>query len=226
MEIALPWAPHADASYVRRTEAPDRDADYELQRAELDDAERDRQIAMTPPQMPADLYDKAKVYFELVESIVVPDLDDISVRSDLAQVPSIAEYMSAHRLPDLDRSVLAGRHLDLTRTFSRHLMRYPFAGHPFAGIRAQSRHSGITFAHFEGHYKFRPPVVGPIRLTPDDPYVRKIAQRIHVVSRNRGPSRDAHLRNRRMRGGSGLTVASRPSVPPQRGRVRMITCFD
>ncbi len=39
MEIALPWAPHTDASYVRRTEAPDRDADYELQRAELDDAE-------------------------------------------------------------------------------------------------------------------------------------------------------------------------------------------
>ena len=145
MEIALPRAPHTDASYVRRTEAPDRDADYELQRAELDDAE-------TRP-----------------------------ICSDLAQVPSIAEYMSAHRLPDLDRSVLAGRHLDLTRTISGHLMRYPFAGHQFAGIRAQSRHSGITFAHFEGHYKLRPLVVGPIRLTPDDPDVRRIAQRIHLV---------------------------------------------
>lgn len=64
---------------------------------------------------------------------------------------------------------------------SGHLMRYPFAGHQFAGIRAQSRHSGITFAHFEGHYKLRPPMVGPIRLTPDDPDVRRIAQRIHLV---------------------------------------------
>ena len=175
---------------------------------------------------PADLYDKAKVYFELVESIVVSDLDDISVRSDLTQVPSIAEYLSAHRLPDLDRSVLAGRHLDLTRTISGHLMRYPFAGHQFAGIRAQSRHSGITFAHFEGHYRLRPPVVGPIRLTPDGPDVNCGFGNELRRSRNRGPSRDAHLRNQRMRGGSGLTVASRPSVPPQRGRVRMIKCFD
>lgn len=127
MEIALPWALHVDASYVERTESPERDADPELQQAELDDAERDRQIAVTPPQMPTDLYEKAKVYVELAEPIVVLDLDDISVRRDLARVPAIAEFMSAHGLPDLDRSVLAGRHLDLTRTISGYLMRHPFA---------------------------------------------------------------------------------------------------
>ena len=181
MEIALPWVLHTDASYVQRTEAPESAADSELQQAELDDAERDREVAMTPPHMPADLYDKAKVYVELAESIVVLDLDDISVRRDLAQVPSIAEYMSANGLPDLDRSVLAGRHLDLTRIVSGHLIRHPFAGHQFAGIQAQSRHSGMTLALFEGHYKLRTPMVGPIRLTPDDPDVLRIAQRIRLV---------------------------------------------
>lgn len=62
IEIALPWRMHADASFVQRTESPERDADSELQQAELDDADRDRAIAMKPARMPADLYDKAKVY--------------------------------------------------------------------------------------------------------------------------------------------------------------------
>ena len=70
---ALPWSLHADGSYVQRTEAPERDADSELQQAELDDAERDRVIAMKPAQMPADLCDKAKVYAALAEPIVVLD---------------------------------------------------------------------------------------------------------------------------------------------------------
>jgi len=52
----------------------------ELQQAELDDANRDREIAMKPTQMPADLYDKAKVYVTLAEPIIVLGLDDISIR--------------------------------------------------------------------------------------------------------------------------------------------------
>jgi hypothetical protein len=122
IESALPWSLHPDASYVQRTEAPERDADSELQQAELDDAERDRVIAMKPAQMPADLYDKAKVYVALAEPIVVLDLDDISVRRDLAQIPEIAAKMRERDLPDLD----------LTRTISGHLMRRPFGGHDFA----------------------------------------------------------------------------------------------
>jgi hypothetical protein len=129
IESTLPWRLHPDASYVQRTEAPERDADSELQQAELDDAERDRVLAMTPAQMPATLYDKAKVYAALAEPIVVLDLDDISVRRDLAKIPEIAEKMREYELPDLDRSVLTGRHLDLTRLISGYLMRRPFGGH-------------------------------------------------------------------------------------------------
>jgi len=108
IESALPWSLHVDASYAQRTEPPERDSDWELQQAELDDAERDRIIAMRPAHMPADLYDKAKVYVALAEPIVVLDLDDISVRRDLAQIPEVALRMREHGLSDLDRSVLMG----------------------------------------------------------------------------------------------------------------------
>ena len=181
IESALPWSLHPDASYVQRTEAPERDADSELQQAELDDAERDRVIAMKPAQMPADLYDKAKVYVALAEPIVVLDLDDISVRRDLAQIPEIAAKMRERDLPDLDRSVLTGRHLDLTRTISGHLMRRPFGGHDFAGVRALSRHAGSSYVLFEGRYRFGTRMVGPINLTPEDPDVIKSAQRLRLV---------------------------------------------
>ncbi len=181
IEIALPWNLHPDASYVQRTESPERDADSELQQAELDDADRDRVIAMKPAQMPADLYDKAKVYVTLTEPIVVLDLDDISVRRDLAQIPEVAGRMRAHGLPDLDRSVLTGRHLDLTRTISGFVMRNQFAGHHFAGIRALSRHAGASYILFEGRYHLGARMVGPINLTPEDPDVIKSALRLRLV---------------------------------------------
>jgi len=78
---------------------------------------------MKPARMPADLYDTAKVYVALAEPIVVLDLDDIGVRRDLAQIPEIAERMRENGLPDLDRSVLTGRHL----AYSAHDTRFgPF----------------------------------------------------------------------------------------------------
>ena len=181
IESALPWSLHPDASYVQRTEAPERDADSELQQAELDDAERDRVIAMRPAQIPADLYDKAKVYVALAEPIVVLDLDDISVRRDLVQIPEIAAKMREYDLPDLDRSVLTGRHLDLTRTISGHLMRRPFGGHDFAGVRVLSRHAGSSYILFEDRYRLGTRMVGPINLTPEDPDVIKSAQRLRLV---------------------------------------------
>ena len=181
IEIAMPWAFHPHASYVQQTEAPEHDIDSELQQAELDDAERDRVIAMKPAHMPADLYDKAKVYVALAEPIVVLDLDDISVRRDLARIPEIAARMRAHGLTDLDRSVLMGRYLDLTRTISGYLMRQPFAGHHFAGIRALSRHAGSSYVLFEGRYKLGTRMVGPINLTPEDPDVIKSALRLRLV---------------------------------------------
>jgi hypothetical protein len=181
IENALPWSLHPDASYVQRTEAPERDADSELQQAELDDAERDRVIAMKPGQMPTDLYHKAKVYVALSEPIVVLDLDDISVRRDLAQISEIAAKMREHDLPDLDRSVLTGRHLDLTRTISGYLMRRPFGGHDFAGVRALSRHAGTSYVLFEGRYRLGTRLVGAINLSPEDPDVIKSAQRLRLV---------------------------------------------
>jgi len=181
IEIALPWNLHPDASYVQRTESPERDADSELQQAELDDADRDRAIAMRPARMPADLYDKVKVYVALAEPIVVLDLDDIGVRRDLAQIPEIAERMREHRLPDLDRSVLTGRHLDLTRTISGYVMRNRFAGHQFAGLRTLSRHAGASYVLFEGRYQLGTRMVGPINLTPEDPDVIKSALRLRLV---------------------------------------------
>lgn len=181
IENALPWSLHPDASYVQRTEAPERDVDSELQRAELDDADRDREIAMQPAHMPADLYDKAKVYVALAEPIVVLDLDDISVRRDLAQIPEITARMHEHELPDLDRSVLTGRYLDLTRAISGYLMRQPFGGHHFAGIRALSRHAGTSYVLFEDRYRLGTRMAGPINLTPDDPDVIKSAARLRLV---------------------------------------------
>jgi len=181
IEIALPWSLHVDASYAQRTEAPERDIDPELQEAELDDAERDRMIAMRPAHMPADLYDKAKVYVALAEPIVVLDLDDISVRRDLAQIPEVAARMREHGLSELDRSALTGRYLDLTQTISGHLMRHPFAGHRFAGIRALSRHAGVSYVLFEDRYRLGTRMVGPINLTPEDPDVIKSALRLRLV---------------------------------------------
>lgn len=181
IEIALPWNLHSDASFVQRSESPERDADSELQQAELDDADRDRIIAMKPPQTPADLYDKAKVYVALTEPIVVLDLDDISVRRDLARIPEIAARMGEHELPDLDRSVLMGRYLNLTQTISGYVMRNPFAGHHFAGLRALSRHAGASYVLFEGRYQLGTRMVGPINLTPEDPDVIKSALRLRLV---------------------------------------------
>ncbi len=181
IEIAMPWSLHSDASYVQQVEAPERDVDPELQQAELDDADRDREIAMRPGHMPSDLYEKAKVYVALAEPIVVLDLDDISVRRDLAQVPEIAAKMSEHALPELDRSVLTGRYLDVTRSIAGFLMRQPYAGHNFAGIRALSRHSGDSYVLFEGRYHVGTRMVGPINLTPEDPDVVKSALRLRLV---------------------------------------------
>jgi len=181
IEMALPWNLHPDASYVQRTESPERDADSELQQAELDDADRDRVIAMKPGRVPADLYDKAKVYVALTEPIVVLDLDDISVRRDLAQIPEIAARMREHELTDLDRSVLTGRYLDLTQTISGYVMRNPFAGHHFAGLRTLSRHTGASYVLFEGRYQVGTRMVGPMNLTPEDPDVIKSALRLRLV---------------------------------------------
>jgi hypothetical protein len=90
--------------------------------------------------------------------------------------------MGEHGLTDLDRSVLTGRYLDLTRSIAGYLMRRPFAGHHFAGIRALSRHAGGSFVLFEGRYKLGTRMVGPIYLTHEDPPdVIKSALRLRLV---------------------------------------------
>jgi hypothetical protein len=62
-----------------------------------------------------------------------------------------------------------------------YLMRRPFAGHHFAGIRALSRHAGSSFVLFEGRYKLGTRMVGPIDLKPEDPDVIKTALRLRLV---------------------------------------------
>ncbi len=88
LEVALPWKPHVDATYVEQSEAPDEEMDAEEQRLALEEAERDREIAKRPPTMPASLYDSAKVFAQLVTPIVLCDLDDVSVRTRLSKVPA------------------------------------------------------------------------------------------------------------------------------------------
>lgn len=84
LEVALPWKPHVDATYVQRAEAPAEDMDAEEQRLAVEQAERDREIAERPPAMPASLYDKSKVFAQLAKPVVLCDLDDVSVRTELS----------------------------------------------------------------------------------------------------------------------------------------------
>ena len=48
-----------------------------------------------PPAMPASLYDSAKVFVQLVSPIVLCDLDDVSVRTQLSKAPAVAAAMAA-----------------------------------------------------------------------------------------------------------------------------------
>ena len=182
IERANPWAPHTDASYAQRTEAPEAEADAELQNTELEQAEGDRDIAMRPHTMPADIYDAAKVYVALADPVILLDIDDIAVRRDLSQMPEIRSEMDSAAVPDLDRSVLLGRHLRITRAISGFLMRNPFAGHSFAGIRTLSRHQGESYVLFAGRYKLGALMVGPITLTRDDPDVVDAALKLRLIA--------------------------------------------
>lgn len=181
LEMANPWIPHPDSLYVQNVEAAEHDTDPEMQQAELDAAQQDREIAMRPPYLPENLYEKAKVYVAFSEPIVLLDLDNISVRRDLAKIPEIAAKMREHGLMDIDRSVLTGRLLDFTRAITGYLMRNPFSQHEFAGIRAMSRHEGESYALFERRYKLGTRMVGPIRLHREDPHVIEVAARLRMV---------------------------------------------
>lgn len=183
LEAALPWKPHVDAAYVQRAEPPASDMDAEEQRLALEQAERDREIALTPAHMPQHLYERAKVYAQLVRAIVLCDLDDVKVRTELSKVPSVDAAMRACGIPQLDRSVITaqGPHLDITRAISGHLMRNDFLGHPFAGIRTISRWQGESFVLFQGRYELGPPLVGPVPLHRDDPDIVAVAAMLGLV---------------------------------------------
>jgi hypothetical protein len=170
LEVALPWKPHVNATYVQQAEAPTADMDDEEQRVALEQAERDREIAMRPPTLPATIYDSAKVFVELAHPIVLCDLDDVAVRTQLTHVPAVAAAMRACGVPQLDRSVITaqGPHLDITRAISGFLMREPFAGHRFAGIRTISRWQGNSFVLFQDKYELGGTLVGPIHLHRED----------------------------------------------------------
>jgi hypothetical protein len=108
LEAALPWKPHVDATYVQRAEAPGEDMDADEQRLALEQAERDREIAERPPAMPASLYDKSKVFAQLAQPVILCDLDDVSVRTQLSKVAAVSAAMVACNVPQLDRSVITG----------------------------------------------------------------------------------------------------------------------
>ncbi len=183
LEVALPWKPHVDASYVRQAEAPSEDMDTDEQRLALDQAERDREIAERPPAMPTSLYDKSKVFAQLAKPIVLCDLDDVSVRTQLSKVAVVSATMAACNVPQLDRSVIMaqGPHLEITRAISGFLMREAFGGNQFAGIRTISRWKGEVFVLFQDRYELASPLVGPIRLHREDPDVIRAATMTGLV---------------------------------------------
>ena len=170
LEVALPWNPHVDATYVEQSEPPEEEMDTDEQRLALEQAERDREIAARPPTMPSSLYEKSKVFVQLANPVVLCDLDDVSVRIRLSKVPTIAAAMSACGVPQLDRSVITGQgsHLEITRAISGFLMRNTFGGHQFAGIRTISRWKGELFVLFQGRYELGSALVLPIRLHRED----------------------------------------------------------
>jgi hypothetical protein len=183
LEVALPWKPHVDATYVEQSEAPDEEMDADEQRLALEQAERDREIARRPPAIPASLYDSAKVFVQLVSPIVLCDLDDVSVRTQLSKAPAVAAAMAASEVSQLDRSVITaqGPHLEITRAISGFLMRDAFGGHRFAGIRTISRWKGEVFVLFQGRYELGSPLVGPLPLHRDDPDVVQAATMAGLV---------------------------------------------
>jgi len=182
-EIALPWKPHKDADYAHRTEAPESDVDHDLQQAELEQAERERTIAMRPFRMPATLYDYSKTLIGFGETLVVCDLDNITVRTGLSRIDPLSELMSELGVPHLDRSVLTGQgpFLKITQALSGYLMRNGFLGYEFPGLRALGRHAGYCFILFQDRYAMSPPLVPPIRLTPEDPEVIEAAANLHLI---------------------------------------------
>jgi hypothetical protein len=159
------------------------DMDAEEQRLALEQSERDRQIANRAPAMPASLYEKAKVLAQLVTPVVLCDLDDVSIRTQLSRMAAVAAAMSASGVPQLDRSVITaqGPHLEITRAISGFLMRETFEGHQFSGIRTISRWKGEMFALFQGWYQIGPPLVGPIPLNRNDPDVIEAATMTGLV---------------------------------------------
>ncbi|MHB8240307.1 MAG: hypothetical protein ACYDFS_11845, partial [Vulcanimicrobiaceae bacterium] len=183
LEVALPWKPHVDASYVQQAEAPSEDMDADEQRLALEQAERDREIAERPPAMPTSLYDKSKVFAQLAKPIVLCDLDDVSVRTQLSKVAVVSATMAACNAPQLDRSVIMaqGPHLEITRAISGFLMREAFGGNQFAGIRTISRWKGEVFVLFQDRYELASPLVGPIRLHREDPDVIRAATMTGLV---------------------------------------------
>ena len=173
----MPWHPHVDAPYAQQAEAPSGEADAEEQRIALTQAERDREIAMRPPTLPQTLYENSKVYVRLEQPVILCDLDDVAVRMQLSQIPSIAAAMSACGVSQLDRSVITaqGPHLEITREISGFLMREQFAGHSFAGIRTISRWQGEAFVLFQDRFVLATPLVGPIQLHRQDADVVQVA---------------------------------------------------
>jgi len=150
-EIALPWKPHESSNYAHRAEAPDPNADPELQKVELRQAERDREIAMEPFKMPASLYDYSKVWIRLKEPLAVCDLDNIAVSTRLSRIDELAALMRELDIPQIDRAVLTGQDqfLRITQAISGYLMRNAFLGHEAPGLRALGRHSGYCYTLFK-----------------------------------------------------------------------------
>lgn len=183
LEVALPWEPHLNSTFVQRAEAPTEEMDPEEQCQALKQAQRDLEIAMRPPSLPQTLYDNSKVFVSLASSIVLCDLDDVAVRMQLARVPSIQSALASNNIPQLDRSVITaqGPHLDITRAISGFLLREPFAGHHFAGIRTISRWNGEVFVLFQDRYVLGNNLVGPIRLHRDDADVVQVATMTNLV---------------------------------------------
>jgi hypothetical protein len=132
---------------------------------------RDKEIAAEELRMPIDLYEKKKVHVELERSLDLANLDDLQVARALFAAPAVRVTCDAQGVTQIDRGVLTGRELDITRAIAGHMIRAPLFGTHFPGPASPSRHpgAGIAFTLFEGRYALRLPPITDVMLSPENP---------------------------------------------------------
>jgi hypothetical protein len=187
LEIARPWKPRPEAGDIIHAVPEPELASGENDAALLEEmsrhAERDREIAAEPLRMPIDLYEKKKVHVELERSLDLANLDDLQIVRALFAAPSVRTACDAQSITQIDRSVLMGREMEITRAISGHMMRVPLFGTNFPGLACPSRHPGAGFAFtlFEGRYALRLPPITEVTLSPDDPDIQFVATELGLL---------------------------------------------